>query len=295
MPTNLDTTEALDFTHVPIEQYGHEAGYAATMEEHDANVAAAVALGYPSLEQGELTKEPLAVVCSGPSLEQTRRDIRHFKKILTCSGAHEYLLRYGIIPTWHMEGDPRPHKAVFTKQPHKRVQYLLASSCHPKVYASLKGYDIRIWHSLRHGSDLLSTGKYPKGHWVLTGGSNVGMRAMVMGRLLGHTNIHLFGMDCSAGQEFHTGYHPNNPPRETWIPVKVGDKVFMSTPLFVAYARQFFHEALQLPDVEFTFHGEGLLQALVELRLSDPVQVAAWLTERNDVEKTVIAVRERGD
>ena len=114
--------DVLDLTTLPVETLDLKVRYAATSEEHQANVRAAVTLGLPSLERDVLQTEPVAVVCSGPSLAQTRRDIRHFDKILTCSGAHDYLIRYGIIPTWHMEGDPRKHKVAFLKHPHKRIQ-----------------------------------------------------------------------------------------------------------------------------------------------------------------------------
>ena len=286
-------TPVLDFTSLPIETFEHETNYAATMEEHDANVRAAIALGYPSLERGTTTSEPVAVACSGPSLKTTYRELKHFDKILSCSGAHQFLLDHGIVPTWHMEGDPRAHKAVFVKRPHRRVQYLLASSCHPKVFQALKGYQIKVWHVLSNAKDLVTLGHYPPGQWVLTGGTNVGMRAMVMARLLGYVDVHLFGMDCSAGETFHTGHHPNDPPKQAWVPVRVGDRVFQSTALFIGYAKQFFHEMLQLPDVEFTLHGDGLLQALTRQKLSDPAQLQAWLDERRNVVNTTIAVVER--
>ena len=288
------TADALDFTTAPIETFQHEAKYAVDMETHHANVRAAIALGYPSLERGALTSEPVAVVCSGPSLKTTYREIKHFDKILSCSGAHEYLIDHGIVPTWHMEGDPRKHKKVFVKRPHRRVIYLLSSSCHPEVYQALKGYQIKMWHALRQGTDLLTTGLYPKDHWVLTGGTNVGQRALVMARILGHTNVHVFGMDSSAGPEtFHTGYHPNDVPKEVWQPVRVRDQVYYSTPLFILYAKHFFYEILQLPDVEVTLHGDGLLQALARQKLSDPVQLQAWLDERENIEDTTIAVVDR--
>lgn len=285
--------EVLDFTSLPIETFQHETNYAATMEEHDANVRAAIALGYPSLERGTTTSEPIAVACSGPSLKSTLRELKRFDKILSCSGAHQFLLDHGIVPTWHMEGDPRVHKAVFVKRPHRRVQYLLASSCHPRVFEALKGYQIKVWHVLSNAKDLVTLGHYPPGQWVLTGGTNVGMRAMVMARLLGYVDVHIFGMDCSAGETFHTGSHPNDPPKVAWMPVRVGDTVYQSTALFVGYAKQFFHEMLQLPDVEFTLHGDGLLQALVRQKLSDPQQLQTWLDQRQNVVNTTIAVVER--
>lgn len=288
MPSDL-----LDLTTLPIESVQAKVKYAATPEEHNRNVQAAIALKLPSLARGAPQPDPIAVVCSGPSLKRTYREIRHFDKILTCSGAHQFLLDHGIVPTWHMEGDPRAHKAVFVKHPHRRVQYLIASSCHPKMFEALKGYSVSIWHVLMNAEHLLTTGHYPPGDWVLTGGTNVGMRALVMARILGYTTIHVFGMDCSAEESFHTGPHPNEPPKDRYRIVRVGDRDFQTTTLFLSYAKQFFHEMLQLPDVDVHLHGDGLLQALAQAKLSDPVQLQTWLGQRANVEATTIAVVER--
>lgn len=290
------TQPYFDLSKQAIEDLTLNVRYAATPEEHMANFNAAIARKLPSLERGEVTQEPIAVVCFGPSLRQTRREIRYFNKILTCSGAHEYLINHGIVPTWHMEGDPRQHKAKFVKKPHKRVQYLIASSCHPAVFDALQGYDVRVWHSLQNAQHLLTLGHYPAGDWVLTGGTNVGMRAMVVARILGFTNLHIFGMDCSADDtSMHTGSHPNEPPKDKYITVRAGDRDFKTTKLFLSYAKQFFHECIQLPDVNVTLHGEGLLQSLVTMKFSDPDQLAAFLEQRASVEKTTIAVVQRGE
>ena len=284
--------DVLDLTEMPIEQFEAKIKYAATPEEHAANVKAAVALGLPSLVRGPITSEPIAVVCYGPSLKQTRREIRYFNKILTCSGAHDYLIRYGIVPTWHMEGDPRKHKAVFVKHPHKRVTYLISSACHPAMFEALKGQKVLVWHVLKSDLDLLETGHYPKGQWVLTGGTNVGMRAMVMARLLGYTNIHVFGMDCSAGSTMHVDDHPNEVPEEKYRTVVVDGEEFRTTTLFLSYAKNFFHEVLQLADCEVKLHGHGLLQALVKKKTSDPLQLTDWMEQRANIAETVIAVVE---
>ena len=282
-----------DLTSTPVESLDFKITYAATPEEHQANVDYAITLGLPSLEKGELQHEPIALVCSGPSLKHTRREIRHFNKILTCSGAHKFLIDHGLVPTWHMEGDPRVHKAVFVKHPHKRVQYLIASSCHPAMFQALKGYDVRIWHTLRVAEDLVTLDHYPVGHWVLTGGTNVGLRGMVMARILGYTDIHIFGMDCSAEESMHTGDHPNEPPKDRYQTVTVGDREFKTTRTFLAYAKRFFHEVVQLPDVHVSLHGDGLLQALVKVKLENPDQLSQWISARENVVNATVAVVQR--
>lgn len=283
-----------DLTSMRIEDLDIKSKYAVTPEEHQANFKAAIALGLPSLQKGELTDEPLALVCSGPSLRRTRREIRHFDKVFTCSGAHDYLLDHGLVPTWHIVGDPREHAGFSVIHPHKRIQYLIASSCHPKVFERLKGYNVQVWHSLQGAEHLLTLDHYPPGDWVLTGGTNIGMRAMVIARVLGFTNVHIFGMDCSAESDtMHTGAHPNEPPTSKYITVRVGDRDFQTTKLFLCYAKQFFHEVIQLPDMHFTMHGDGLQQALVKQKLEDPIMLQAWLDQRESVLETTIAVVQR--
>ena len=283
----------LDLTTRNIDDLDLKVKYAVTMEEHQANVAENLKLGYPSVQPGDFSDKTLALVCSGPSLKRTRRQIRFFDYILTCSGAHDYLINHGIVPTWHMEGDPRAHKAVFVKHPHKRVKYLISTACHPKLFANLKGYQVAIWHSLMSGEHLSEMDHYPPGHWVLTGGTNVGMRAMVMGRLLGFTQIHIFGMDCSAEDSFHTGDHPNEPPKKKYMTIQVGEREFYTTHLFLSYAKQFFHEILMLPDTQVVMHGDGLLQALVAMKLSDPAQLEEFVGKRDSIQETTVAVMQR--
>src|SRR5258708_4739592 len=53
----------------------------------------------------QLRDEPIAIVCFGPSLNDTWKQVRDFKYIMTCSGAHRFLIDRGIIPTWHTEVD----------------------------------------------------------------------------------------------------------------------------------------------------------------------------------------------
>src|SRR5690349_14066304 len=83
-----------------------------------------------------LRTEPCAIVCFGPSLNQTWQEIRrlNIRHIFTCSGSHKFLIERGVIPTWHVEVDPRPHKVQLIGKPHPDVEYLIASTCHPKVF-----------------------------------------------------------------------------------------------------------------------------------------------------------------
>ena len=101
----------------------------------------------------ETNNEPVAIVCFGPSLKKNWEKVKDFKIIITCSGAHKFLIDRGIIPTYHIEVDPRKHKIELLGKPHKNVKYLIASCCHPKYFDHLNGYDVSIWHVFYNESE----------------------------------------------------------------------------------------------------------------------------------------------
>jgi len=107
---------------------------------------------------------------------------------------------------------------------------------------------------------------------------------LVMARLMGYVDVHVFGMDCSCDKDalFHVNAHPNEPKKKGHRIVKVGDREFLSCDIFVECARQFFKETMLLSDVRVTLHGEGLLQALAEKNMADPEQIEK---RRKEIEK----------
>src|SRR4051812_16025100 len=58
----------------------------------------------------DVRTEPCAIVCYGPSLNDTWEQVKSFRYVLSCSGAHQFLIERSIIPTWHIDVDPRKHK-----------------------------------------------------------------------------------------------------------------------------------------------------------------------------------------
>lgn len=277
--------ETIDLTETDIDDVKTDTKYCVEKDVHNLHIQKSTALGYPPIpvaNQNQTKSESIAIVCSGPSLKNCWEQIRMCNHVLTCSGAHDYMIERGIIPHFHMETDPRPHKAVFTKHPDKRTTYLIASSCHPDVFVNLKDMDVRLWHVVPQ--DELH--RMPRGHWMVTGGCNVGLRALVMARLMGYVDVHVFGMDCCSDKKnsFHVNDHPNEPKEKSRRIVKVGNKEFMSSGVFIECARQFFKETMLLSDTRVTLHGDGLLQALATQKMSDP----------NQIEKRKAFIQKRG-
>lgn len=214
-----------------------------------------------------IRQDPVAVVGFGPSLKETWQDIRRFRYVISCSGAHKFLLEHGIVPTWHIEVDPREHKIQLLGTPDKRVIYLPSSTSHPKYLDHIlaSGAEVLLWHVFTNeedGSRIL-----PQGEWAITGGADAGLRALVMARFFGFRDIHVFGMDGSAGpaKESHAAVHPNPPPLyfECEYPEGSG-RIYHTTPGLLACAKSVPHEVDQLKDTTVTFYGKGMIQDMMK-------------------------------
>jgi 6-hydroxymethylpterin diphosphokinase MptE-like len=211
----------------------------------------------------ELRKEPIACVSYGPSLKNTWEKIREFKYVMSCSGSHKFLVEHGIIPTHHIDVDPREHKIKLIGEPQNGCEYLIASTCHPKLidYLQNAGCAVKLWHifdSEEEGYRIL-----PPGEWMVTGGCSVGTRTMTLARFLGFTDQHIFGMDGSFQSEgSHAGEHPNDASRKPPYEVDYNGVKYRTTPSMLEAARNTWHELDMMKDIKTTFYGEGLVQAM---------------------------------
>lgn len=241
--------------------------YVATDQERDANIAYSINKVKDRLvRSSEIKEESLAIVCLGPSLLTEWPKLQNFKYVLSCSGAHKFLIERGIIPTWHVEVDPREHKIELLGTPHPDVEYLIASACNPKFIDYLDGYNVKLWHVFSDTNLSRLPNIYPRGDWVFTGGSNAGIRALVIGRFLGFRQIDLFGMDFSYPENWqgeHAVAHPKPAKQTDRVITKYKGRIFHTTPRMLFYAQEFFHEVSSLADVNVTLHGDGLLQTMV--------------------------------
>lgn len=222
-----------------------------------------VALGYrfPMLKKSNgFSDRKVAIACYGPSLADTWQSIR--APIISVSGAHDFLVSRGTTPVWHVDCDPRPHKAAMLKLPNLQCRYLMASCCHPDMWPKLKGKNVKLWH-LINGDDF-QTPAWIKEHHpgglgsMIGGGSTVGMRAMEVAAHIGFRRFEVYGMDCSVTDQHHAGEHLGK--KQDITTVSVGGKPFKTTPQLLQAAREM-EQFIQTYDAQVNFHGDGLMQA----------------------------------
>lgn len=216
--------------------------------------------------------EPIAIVCYGPSLQDTWEKVRDFKYVISMSGSGKFLIERGIIPTWHTAVDPCEATVALIGTPHKDVEYLICSTCHPSVFDHLKGFKTKLWHVFDPGEDAYRV--IPRGEWALTGGQNIGLRSLSIARCLGFTDVHIFGMDGSdhPTRGKHAAAHPDVAKDRQSVEYPPGSgKIWYTTASFLECAKSTWYELDQLSDVTATFHGEGLVQEMAKTYVRKPV------------------------
>jgi len=157
-------------------------------------------------ERGEpFDTEPVAIVGYGASLIQTWQQIPDFKIIYTCSGSHRFLVDRDIIPTYHVDSDPRAYKADILGKPHPKVTYLISSICHPTYFDKLELYRAKVllWHIYFHEREVWP--HYPIGDWIVTGGHTVGPRMVKIARTSG---LIVLSVHTATHTRHHTLIHP---------------------------------------------------------------------------------------
>ena len=205
-------------------------------------------------------------VCGfGPSLTDTYHNLT--RRVMTTSGAHDFLLARGIVPTYHVETDPRERKAKFVERSHPDVTYLINSQCHPRMFEVLKERKVVMWHGFTDDDDerqIKLVDSLEPGARLMAGGTNVGMRAVVVARELGFTSFDLHGFDCCYYGKYQWAGEHYTPPHRT-VMIEVEDTVFETSDLMLQGTDDFFNLMRMTPGCRFRVHGDGLLDARLRL------------------------------
>jgi hypothetical protein len=222
------------------------------------HMAACLSLQPRPLPRGAERAGRLAVVCYGPSLADTWSSISG--PMITVSGAHDYLIERGVVPDWHVEIDPRPHK-IKMLTPNPAVQYALASVCHPDFWQHVLPCDPFYWHAAHDApTSAWALANDPTGP-LLSGGSVAGLAALSVGHYLGWRHFDVYGMDCSLRDGVrHAGPHTGGD--QPLLRAVVGGMEYYSTPQL----KQAAEELLTWRDefeLDLTIHGDGLLAAVI--------------------------------
>ncbi len=227
-------------------------------------------------------KEPhdgrMVIANYGPSLRDTWKIIGEQQakgaRLMSTSGAHDFLIERGIVPDFHAQCDPRPEPPQYVKMHNEKTVYLLASVVHPTVFEHLKGRNIGIWNLQNKPVDMEVVKECdPKG-FLVVGGSTIGLTSISLSRIMGYRNLEIHGMDSSCVKgERHAGHHGGKP--QEIMRVMCGGEWFETTAQMISQARECVTLISHIRDVNATFHGHGLLQKFLYETMRANAQQAA--------------------
>lgn len=205
------------------------------------------------------------LACFGPSLKDTWPELAiasaYGEDIFTVSGAHDFLIERGVVPSAHLDCDPRSHKTDMLT-PHDGVEYWPASCVDRSYIEKISGHRIFLWHSY-NGPESKKAFSIDPGHQMIIGGGSIGLRALSVLYCRGYRTFEIHGMDCSfKNEDHHAGRHLGINHEAS--PVLCGDRWFKANAVMLLYAKYFQKQMAMLPDARFSIHGDGLLQHMIK-------------------------------
>lgn len=239
-----------------------------------ANIRYAIRQQHPQVKVQELQKDRVALVCSGPSLNDTVDELvallREGAKLVTVNGAYRWCLDRNLTPSAQIVMDARPENVRFLDPAIPKCAYLLASQVDPSLWDAVKDREhVWVFHAMNPDNpEKAIFDAYYRGNWHgVGGGTTVMTRSIGLLRMLGYVTFDIFGADsCWRGSEHHAFEQPENDrDRRSIVRVELKDhpeltRKFLCSPWHVKQ----FEDALQLIRINgdqflLNFHGNGLL------------------------------------
>ena len=268
---------AADFTRMTKVELSEKAGCNTTDEVILAQVRDSIRRGLPQVFPYPTNSEVALLVCGGPSLATTEKELRDAVwrggKIVACNGAYQWCIDHNLKPSAAVVLDAREFNARFIETPVERCKYLLASQCHPKMFDLCRDREAFIWHTCTGGQpelDVLNEFYFERCFPVVLG-VTVGIRAISLIRMLGFTSIETFGLDSCWMSDRHHSYGQAENDRDgrvaVWLRPKGYDGLarrFECSPWHIRQAKDFMTLIRDRGHLfQLNVHGEGLLAAIV--------------------------------
>ena len=220
---------------------------------------------------------PISICGFGPSLRDTWPEISG--DVMTTSGAHDFLIERGLVPKFHVETDPREHKVNFVRKSHPDVVYLINSQCHRTMFETLldAGRTVWMWHGFTDddvSAQVKLLESLEPGTRLMAGGTNAGMRSIIVARELGFTRFELHGMDCCyRGKTQWAGNHHTE--AHTTVKIEVEGREFETSPMMMQSTDDFLNQMMMLAGCSFKIYGDGLLEARMQMFLRDKTRASS--------------------
>src|SRR5574343_646042 len=230
------------------------------VESRHKQMRIALGKGYPRLQQVPIDEsKSISIACYGPSLADTWQDIT--RPIISVSGALHFLAERGVIPEYHVDCDPRPHKVRHIQPVIDGVHYIMGSCCTPKTWELLEGQKVSLVNFYMGEQTEEFLAEHDPGNPIVRPGSTVGMAAIHVAGMLGYRHFEIHGMDGSIRDgKRHAGPHYGH--SQGGITWQAGGVVYQTSQIMSNACAEVVNSCRMFP-IFPVFHGQGLQQALI--------------------------------
>lgn len=211
----------------------------------------------------------LAIVASGPSVEDFLEEIRAFEHIWAINGAYNFLQDRGVLPTAFFGTDPLPGLAAYVQRPIRGTTFYLSAFCDEAVYDALKDYNVQVWFPQQDAVDF--PGDLPADTELISGGTTALARAPFLARCLGFRDVTLYGADSSFGKGrycYRDGTYPEDSAAPVhWVTINGEGPFPTETPLMQQVSQLGVMHTHQTWGVDFKIRCHGLMDAFIRAPL----------------------------
>lgn len=219
----------------------------------------------PQLRIYDAHPDPIILLCGGPSINREVKEIQKLRKkghkLCTVNGSYQWALDHDLLPSLQIMLDGRAWNKRFLENLRPETQYFLCSHCHPETFEALNGHKVSMFHCPGSKAVAKVVNDHFFGMWLpVKGGTTIALRGIHLLYALGFRKIAIYGMDSCYLDKAHHAYEQKENDIKTFWEVKVGRKLFITSPWMASQAEEFMHMTKVLPpDLKLAVFGDGLI------------------------------------
>ncbi len=206
-------------------------------------------------------KDPLYIVCSGPSLLDTWHVLKDRPgEIWALNAAFDWLCDQGIRPDYGVCLAAENQIVNYFQNMQAGDKFLFASQAHPELIerALSRGASVKLWHVAAPAEWGL---EMPKEAQVF-GAGTIGSRSFDLAYVQGFRDVHVLGMDACLSPDGRIAvatpmYDDRKDDLRTFV---INGRAFVALPSHAHQVEDFPGCVSKLFGMEITLYGDGLLQ-----------------------------------
>lgn len=243
-------------------------------EEINKNILTNITKGFSQVIPHLKQSREVIILGGGPSLNDFIDDIKEKREagaaLITVNGSYKWALDHGLVPSAQIIVDAREFNKKFLDPIIPNCKYLLSSQCHPNLFDIAPKEKTLLWHVPVNEEIGKEIEKYYEVWHPIPGGSTSVLRSIILLRILGYHNFHIYGFDSCYVDDKHHAYDQPENNDDGILNVSMNDKVFRCAPWMVCQAQEFMFQSEMMGDeINIAVYGDGLIANIISAAIQE--------------------------